>query len=192
MITAIDITRDNFVGGCRLLAVQSDLIFYFDATYSGTVPDYLIVEATVDGVSYIIGKAIFLKDISANKRRFQFNASEFVRALVADAIDDFEQSDESIVETNVSRVVTVIVKSDIAGTVQQSFQFEAINAVRQSYEQPALTELAANNEAPYVAIAGYPVYIYFYGSEILHETSYALDYDDGVFLDYNGDKFVID
>jgi len=192
MVTKIDIVDVNQVDNCRLYAVHNRLLFYFDANYTGTPPDYLIVELTVDGISYITGKAIFFKDLGGGKRRFLFDASEFVKALIIDSIDDFEQADNSVIQTDVSRVITVVVKSDIQGTLTESFQFEALNATRNDYEGAAVLDLYSNSEEVYFAIEGEPVYIYYYGAGMQQTTSYALDYNDDIFTDYADNKFVID
>lgn len=192
MITGISVYQNNFIGACRLLAIHGDLIFLFKATYSGTVPDYLVVELTIDGVSYLTGKAIYYDDISNSDRLFIFNATEFVKALMSNTIDDFEQSTYTLVETNISNVITIVVKSDISGSVQESFQFEALNAVRQNEEELACVDVFKNSEPDYLGFVGEDVYVYFYGDQVEQEKNYALDYDDGIFLDYNNYKFTID
>jgi len=191
MVTGIEIVDIGQTIDCPLVAGQSNLAMYFDATYSGVAPDYLLVDITVDLTNYIRGKALYYRDITSNKRRFVFDASDFIRPLIAGSIDDFDQSEGTVVETNVSRIINIIVKSDVAGTVQATADVEITNAIREKEEGTAMVDVYNNAEPPYFAIYGEPVYIYYYGGSHETETSYALDYDDGKFLDWNNDKFVI-
>jgi hypothetical protein len=194
-ITAIDIFQTNIIGSVNAMAVHSPLVFLADATYSNAAPDYIYFEILIAGESKLTGRCIYVKDISSTQRRFKFDAAEILRGYMP-SFDDFVQSGGSqVLATNISKEITVNFKSDLEGTVQTPIVIDCIHSARQIGQTACLTDVVLNASEIFIGGENLPVYVYFYntqGGEVPPEnTSYALDYDDAFFTDWDGSKFTI-
>ena len=105
-----------------------------------------------------------------------------------------KKDDIAISVKNVTKEFTLTFKNDEAGTVQISILINAIHAARQVGQTACMSDVCSNSNMLYIGFENKPVYVYFYNTEgeIPLNTSYALDYDDDNFVDYDDGKFTLD
>lgn len=192
-IISITAYQDNIEEAVNVMAIHSPLVFLLDVEYSSTAPDFIYCEIFKDGASVLTARCIYVSDVSATSRRFKFVADEILRGYMP-VFDDFVQSGGSIeTATNISQIFTLVFKNDLIGTIQLPIEIEACHAARQIGEQACMTDICANANDLYIGAANKPIYVYFYNLASVAPigSSYALDYDDDYFTDYDDSKFLI-
>lgn len=192
-VTEITVYQDNIESSVNAMAVHSPLVFLVDVTYTSSAPDFIYCEVFKEGISKLTARCIYVADISETTRRFKFVADEILRGYMPD-FDDFVQSGGSIeTATNISQTFTLNFKNDTIGTIQLPIEIEAVHAARQIGENACLVDICSNANDLYLGAENKPVYVYFYNLADIPPvgSSYALDYNDDYFTDYDDNKFLI-
>lgn len=175
-ITDIEITQDNTVDDCDLLACHSPLIFLIDVTYSGEAPDSVYCRVYWGSDLLSTFKCIYYSDISATERRFMFIADGILRGYMDDFEDIVQSDDTVIVVSNIVRRFRLIFTGEFSGSPNPDVYIRVAHASRQISEDPCMTDIFDNDTDFYIAGANMPVYIYFYNDDY----SNALKINDDV------------
>ncbi len=193
-ITALTLYQDNRIGTFNAMAIHSPLVFLIDADYTAPAPDFIYCDIFSGGEKLITARCIYVADISESSRRFRFVADEILRGYMPEFDDEVQTGGSVMTLQNVTKEFTLTFKNDEAGTVQISILIDAIHAARQVGQTACMSDVCSNNNTLYIGFENKPVYVYFYISEssLPVNTSYALDCDDDIFVDYDDGKFVIE
>lgn len=205
-INTLTISEDNKVGASDLLSIHNPLVFICDAFYAGQSPTFLYVDVYLDDVLNKTYRAIPFKDLAGNYRQFAFFADALIRQLFFDInttlLDDFAQAADTLIFVeNLTRNVNVVFRDpeEIASPVNVAFvacsaasQFGDVNGAN-------LKDLFDNETKTYYCAQGGRCYVYFYNDDpnnVLSigeplETFYAIDSNNDVFTDFNGDRFTV-
>ena len=198
-ITGISINQDNFTNGSNLVTVHNPLSFIIDCTYTGTAPDYCLVNVKdKDAVQLGQFRCVFESDPIPTVRRFIFYADEIFRGFMG-GFDDFAQGGFSLeyCEDITKQFTLDFLLTSLA--VGLSIDVDAIHASQQFGRYPNLDNIYNNEPKTYEAYEDKPVYVYFYNGDetnIITITEYqvdtsATDSDDVDFTDSDGVVFNI-
>jgi hypothetical protein len=198
-VTALSIYQDNTVGDSNLMPIHSPLVFIIDVTFTGTAPELICVDIIKNSVVLDTYQLIPWRDRSATQRVFVFVANEPIRSLMG-SFDDTLQLLESLEPVSNITYDCILDFYDPATTINDTLNCVFIHGTAQFSEHPNLHEIFNNEIETYYAAKDSLVYIYIYNDNaantidtsvgILTET-YAREYNDEIFTDYNDDDFLM-
>jgi hypothetical protein len=202
MISSITISQDNKVLTSDLMAVHSPLVFLVDVEYSGTDPEILFVDV-LDADDTLLGsfKAIPYKDLLPTIRQFMFIADSVLRGYM-ESFEEFVQGSDTLVAVpDITKQFKLIFSDPDSICPPTELEFVAIHSASQFGSNPNRSDIFNNDPDEYIAIANFPVYVYFYnddpnnvvtiGDSSVQEVI-ATDYDDDQFTDFDDRLFLID
>jgi hypothetical protein len=139
-VTSVEITQDNIVSSCNLLATHQPLVFIIEAL--GTdLPDYLTINVKSAAITLGIFKAVSFEAISGG-RNYIFNADSILRCYMPH-FDDTEQTNDTI------ELTTYPMRSFMIEVTHEALSDEVAIvgylASRQRGKTEALTEIYGND-----------------------------------------------
>lgn len=176
-ISSIEITQDNIVSGCDLLAVHNPLVFIAEVTYSGDAPDfvYVRIETGSDLDDY---KAIYLDDISGIKRRFYFVADEILRSYLPELSDTVQTANTTIEINNLTTDITLSFRESLTGgVVSDLLTFTIVHAARdfQAENGASMVDICNNESKYYVTGLDQSLYLYAYNDNASNKVADLTD-----------------
>lgn len=200
-IDSVTITQDNIVNGSNLLPVHSPLTFIADVAYTGDVPDILYVDVIKDEEVIETFRAIPYKDPLSTVRQFVFVANDVMKGLMGVFDDELQLTETLIYVNNITRGFTLKFYDPDNIETSDSVTVDFIHAATQFGEYPNLTDVFNNEFNTYLCPENSFCYVYFYNDDESNEitigdaslqNSFALDYEDSVFTDFDDEPFTID
>lgn len=198
-ISNINISQNNVYNGSNLLPIHSDLTFLVDATYSGDVPNVILVDIIHDSEVLSTYRLIPYRDSLSTVRTFAFKAG-VIKGLMNDFNDEYQLNETLVYINDMTKVFTLKFYDPDDSEINTQFDYAFVHGANQFGQNPNKDDVFNNEHDTYLCPTDSFCYVYFYndnesnvitvGDSTL-DTEYALDFDGSIFTDYEGTPFTI-